>query len=292
MSMHIIIIVSVMCFYQTKVDIYPILGSLLGVDTNNSNEQSPNNSNNDLFQNYGYLNNNITIHATGRGGSGTANPSGTASEGNSNANNLNSNPNGGAAAAAALAGLNASGSILINALSGGGGGASNLMERDDYMQCKHCKRFYKSVQKLQEHVRKYCLKEKKYKCVSCEYRSRRKDHVLRHAKRKHCDLYEQYRDDEDALFVIRTEDDGDDQMGGRYDTDVDYDATMEDYLVPSVTMGIGSGSVLSGNGGGSGSGNNMDTSMGFKFGCRDLTITAVPIMQESDDDDDDYDEDD
>ncbi|XP_061388711.1 uncharacterized protein LOC133323828 [Musca vetustissima] len=219
--------------------IYPILGSLLGVDTSNtshnnnnnngdnSNEQSPNNSNNDLFHSYGYLNNNTAA-------------------------------------------------------------ASNLLERDDYMQCKHCKRFYKSMQKLQEHVRKYCLKEKKYKCVSCEYRSRRKDHVLRHAKRKHCELYEQYRDDEDALFVIRTEDDGEDgAMGARYDTDVDYDA-MEDYLVPSVTMGIGSGSVVSGNGGG---GNNMEA-MGFKFGCRDLTITAVPIMQESEDDDDDYDEDD
>lgn len=273
------------------IDIYPILGSLLGVDTNNSNEQSPNNSNNDLFQAYGYLNNNITIHATPpRGGTG-ANAAG------SGASNAGSNANSGGPP---------SGSILINALSGGSGGGvgggstvglTNLLEREDYMQCKHCKRFYKSVQKLQEHVRKYCLKEKKYKCVSCEYRSRRKDHVLRHAKRKHCDLYEQYRDDEEALFVIRTEEDGDEHMMGRYENDMDYDGP-DDYLIPSVTMGIGSANAVAGNGGmlggadvgGRGGGNSMH-SMGFKFGSRDLTITAVPVLQESDEDDDDYDDD-
>ncbi|XP_075169647.1 longitudinals lacking isoform X9 [Haematobia irritans] len=280
-------------------DIYPILGSLLGVDTNNSNEQSPNNSNNDLFQAYGYLNNsNVTIHATAPRSSGTGGSGSTA--GATNATHNSSSNNG------AGSGLTP-GSILINALSGGGSsgggggvhvgavGVTSLLERDDYMQCKHCKRFYKSMQKLQEHVRKYCLKEKKYKCVSCEYRSRRKDHVLRHAKRKHCDLYEQYREDEEALFVIRTEEDGDDQMGGRYDTDMDYDEPMNDYLVPSISLGLGSsGGSCSGNGGGVGGGSlsNLDSSVGFKFGCRDLTITAVPIMQDSEEDDDDYDEDD
>lgn len=265
----------------------------MGVDTHNSNEQSPNNSNNDLFQAYGYLSNNITIHATGSG-------SGSAGSGRTTAANA-SNPNNGNDAAGGSA-IASGGSILINALSGGNaGGGVNLLERDDYMQCKHCKRFYKSMHKLQEHVRKYCLKEKKYKCVCCEYRSRRKDHVLRHAKRKHCDLYEQYRDDEEALFVIRTEEDADDQMSAsRYDTDMDYDGPMADggYLVPSISMGIassggsrGSGGSLSGHGGVGDNDNRMDA-VGFKFGCRDLTITAVPVMQESEEDDDDYDEDD
>lgn len=61
--------------------------------------------------------------------------------------------------------------------------------RDCLLQCDKCKRFYKSARKLTEHIRKYCLKEKKYKCISCEYRSRRKDHVLRHAKRKHPEAF-------------------------------------------------------------------------------------------------------
>ncbi|KAH8284950.1 hypothetical protein KR200_011417 [Drosophila serrata] len=140
------------------------------------------------------------------------------------------------------------------------------------MQCKHCNRYYKSHQKLQEHVRKYCLKQKKYKCVSCEYRSRRKDHVLRHAKRKHCMLYEQSRDDEESLYVIRNEDDlsNEEEDGDPDDNDADADAD----------------------------GGGMDSDVAaalceinFDFAGRDLTITAVPALQESEEDDEDYDDD-
>ncbi|XP_028897667.2 uncharacterized protein LOC105214505 [Zeugodacus cucurbitae] len=215
-------------YKHTVMDMYPILGSLLGVDTNVSASGAalPGTSSsiaarrheppaNDL---YGYLNNNSS-------------------------------------------------------------GAASLLQRESFMQCKHCNRYYKSHQKLQEHVRKYCLKEKKYKCISCEYRSRRKDHVLRHAKRKHCELYAASRDNEESLYEIRTEEDGDDQA--RYEEHtVDYDGVYDDDaevdvdpMPVSTLLGVGQ--------------------FGFGLGSRDLTITAVPILQDSDDDDDDnYDDED
>ncbi|KAH8401964.1 hypothetical protein KR009_008951 [Drosophila setifemur] len=140
------------------------------------------------------------------------------------------------------------------------------------MQCKHCNRYYKSPQKLQEHVRKYCLKQKKYKCVSCEYRSRRKDHVLRHAKRKHCMLYEQSRDDEESLYVIRNEDDlsndEEPEDGDADPEDADHDGGGMDSDVAAALCEIN-----------------------FDFAGRDLTITAVPALQESEEEDDDFDED-
>ncbi|XP_037811815.1 kinesin-related protein 6-like [Lucilia sericata] len=231
------------------------------------------------MQSYGYLNNNNTILTTTNTNTATnANNNNNNSSGN---NQATLNPHTGTTSAQTTQ------SILINALAGG----PSILERGDYMQCKHCKRFYKSVQKLQEHVRKYCLKEKKYKCVSCEYRSRRKDHVLRHARRKHSDLYEQYRDDEENLFVIRTEEEG------SYEADVDYEGPNEDYLIPAVSMGIGSSGGSMGFEGHSSSvgipsaAASTMQSMGFKFGSRDLIITAVPVLQESEEDDDDYDED-
>ncbi|XP_016987200.1 longitudinals lacking protein, isoforms H/M/V isoform X8 [Drosophila rhopaloa] len=206
-------------------DIYPILGSLLGVDT--STTANPGSSVNVKDEFYGYhLNNNNT----------TTSSSATITHANS---------------------------------SGAGGGLS----RDSFMQCKHCNRYYKSHQKLQEHVRKYCLKQKKYKCVSCEYRSRRKDHVLRHAKRKHCMLYEQSKDDEESLYVIRNEDDlsNDEEAGDGDDGDPD-DGDPE--------------------------GGGMDSDVAaalceikFDFAGRDLTITAVPALKESEEDDEDYDDD-
>ncbi|XP_022226861.2 longitudinals lacking protein, isoforms H/M/V isoform X11 [Drosophila obscura] len=217
-------------------DIYPILGSLLGVDTSTSATAS-----HDDY--YGYLNNNS---------------SGTNANTNTNATN----------ATTTTSSSNQSSSLRASNPSAG-------LSRDSFMQCKHCNRYYKSPQKLQEHVRKYCLKQKKYKCVSCEYRSRRKDHVLRHAKRKHCMLYEQARDDEESLYVIRNEDDmSNDEATGDGDGDGDGDADDGDN-----------------------DGGGMDSDVAaalceinFDFAGRDLTITAVP-MQESDEDDDDYDDD-
>ncbi|XP_017132927.1 longitudinals lacking protein, isoforms H/M/V isoform X9 [Drosophila elegans] len=217
-------------------DIYPILGSLLGVDTSTS--ANPGSSANASDEFYGYhLNNNNTNNTTTSSSTTITHAKAT-------------NP------------------------SGGGGGVGGL-SRDAFMQCKHCNRYYKSHQKLQEHVRKYCLKQKKYKCVSCEYRSRRKDHVLRHAKRKHCMLYEQSKDDEESLYVIRNEDDqSNDEDAGDGDGD---DGDAED---------------------GDPEGGGMDSDVAaalceinFDFAGRDLTITAVPALQESEDEDEDYDDD-
>ncbi|KAH8303066.1 hypothetical protein KR044_004580 [Drosophila immigrans] len=152
------------------------------------------------------------------------------------------------------------------------------------MQCNHCNRYYKSPQKLQEHVRKYCLKQKKYKCVSCEYRSRRKDHVLRHAKRKHCMLYERLRNDEDSLYLIRNEDDlsnDDNEHENDHDQDHDHEVDGDNEQDAEDQEGGGIDSDVAA----------ALCEINFDFAGRDLTITAVPMLQESDDDDDEYDED-
>ncbi|XP_036669095.1 longitudinals lacking protein, isoforms H/M/V isoform X10 [Drosophila suzukii] len=213
-------------------DIYPILGSLLGVDTSTS--ANPGSSANASDEFYGYHLNNNNTNTTSSSTTITHVKTTSGSAANS---------------------------------SGGGGGLS----RESFTQCKHCNRYYKSHQKLQEHVRKYCLKQKKYKCMSCEYRSRRKDHVLRHAKRKHCMLYEQSRDNEESLYVIRNEDDlsNDEEAGDGDDGDLeDGDPGGMDSDVAAALCEIN-----------------------FDFAGRDLTITAVPALQESEEDDEDYDED-
>lgn len=53
------------------------------------------------------------------------------------------------------------------------------------VQCKLCFRFYETPTKLMHHVQKYCLKEKKYKCFYCSYRSKRRDHIRRHMNKLH-----------------------------------------------------------------------------------------------------------
>ncbi|KQS62923.1 longitudinals lacking protein, isoforms H/M/V isoform X8 [Drosophila erecta] len=221
-------------------DIYPILGSLLGVDTSTSANPGSTASAGDEFYGYHLNNNNTHTHTTT-----TTNSSSTSISHAKNTSNS-------------------------GAISSGGGGGGGL-SRDSFMQCKHCNRYYKSHQKLQEHVRKYCLKQKKYKCVSCEYRSRRKDHVLRHAKRKHCMLYEQSRDDEESLYVIRNEDDmsnDEEAVDGEDGDPDDGDAGGMDSDVAAALCEIN-----------------------FDFAGRDLTITAVPVLQESEEEDEDYDDD-
>ncbi|XP_054736490.1 uncharacterized protein LOC129243470 [Anastrepha obliqua] len=222
---------------HTFMDIYPILGSLLGVDTN--------------------------VTASGAAFPGTSAAGGRI---------------------ASTSGRNEPPNDLYSYLNNNSSGAAALLQRESFMQCRHCNRYYKSHQKLQEHVRKYCLKEKKYKCISCEYRSRRKDHVLRHAKRKHCELYEASRDNEESLYEIRNEEEGDEQS--RYDDHmVDYDG---------IYSGDADGDVE----GDDVNANPVSTLVDvghFNFGLRsrDLTITAVPILHDSEDDDDDnYDDDD
>lgn len=236
---------------KTKADIYPILGSLLGVDTSTS-ANTGGSHDATLGDYYGYLNNN--------------------NNSNSNSNN-NKNSSSSSAGAnnthAAASSTTQSNSLLRPGYVGG-------LSRDSFMQCKHCNRYYKSHQKLQEHVRKYCLKQKKYKCVSCEYRSRRKDHVLRHAKRKHCMLYERLRNDEESLYLIRNEDDlSNDDNEQDNDNDGDADNDAEDAEGGGMDSDVAAALC----------------EINFDFAGRDLTITAVPMLQESDDDDDDYDDD-
>lgn len=55
-------------------------------------------------------------------------------------------------------------------------------------QCPHCHRYYETEPKLKAHIQKYCLKEKKYKCFYCSYRSKRRDHIRRHMIRVHAVL--------------------------------------------------------------------------------------------------------
>ena len=69
---------------------------------------------------------------------------------------------------------------IIQGESDGGDGTN-----DGQNQCPHCLRFYETKQKLKTHIQKYCLKEKKYKCFYCAYRSKRRDHIRRHMYRVH-----------------------------------------------------------------------------------------------------------
>lgn len=55
----------------------------------------------------------------------------------------------------------------------------------DMPQCPHCHRYYETEPKLKAHIQKYCLKEKKYKCFYCNYRSKRRDHIRRHMLKVH-----------------------------------------------------------------------------------------------------------
>ncbi len=52
-------------------------------------------------------------------------------------------------------------------------------------QCPHCRRIYANPAAVTRHIKKYCLKEKRFGCIFCSYRSKRKDHIVRHTKRVH-----------------------------------------------------------------------------------------------------------
>lgn len=52
-------------------------------------------------------------------------------------------------------------------------------------QCPHCRRIYANAEAVERHIKKYCLKEKRFGCIFCQYRSKRKDHIVRHTKRVH-----------------------------------------------------------------------------------------------------------
>lgn len=52
-------------------------------------------------------------------------------------------------------------------------------------QCPHCRRVYADATAVNRHIKKYCLKEKRFGCIFCQYRSKRKDHIVRHSIRVH-----------------------------------------------------------------------------------------------------------
>jgi hypothetical protein len=52
-------------------------------------------------------------------------------------------------------------------------------------QCPYCRRVYADAIAVNRHIKKYCLKEKRFGCIFCQYRSKRKDHIVRHSIRVH-----------------------------------------------------------------------------------------------------------
>lgn len=52
-------------------------------------------------------------------------------------------------------------------------------------QCPYCRRVYADSTAVNRHIKKYCLKEKRFGCIFCQYRSKRKDHIVRHSIRVH-----------------------------------------------------------------------------------------------------------
>lgn len=87
-------------------------------------------------------------------------------------------------------------------------------------------------------------------------------------------LYERLRHDEESLYVIRNEDDlsnDDNEQENENDGDADAEDVEGGGMHSDVAAAL--------------------CEINFDFAGRDLTITAVPMLQESDDDDDDYDED-
>lgn len=56
---------------------------------------------------------------------------------------------------------------------------------DTPAQCPYCRRIYANQDAVNRHVKKYCLKEKRFGCLFCNYRSKRKDHIVRHTRRVH-----------------------------------------------------------------------------------------------------------
>lgn len=64
--------------------------------------------------------------------------------------------------------------------------SSNTVPRaNNGSQCPYCRRVYADSVAVNRHIKKYCLKEKRFGCIFCQYRSKRKDHIVRHSIRVH-----------------------------------------------------------------------------------------------------------
>ncbi|CRK89095.1 CLUMA_CG002560, isoform A, partial [Clunio marinus] len=63
--------------------------------------------------------------------------------------------------------------------------SSNPVPTTNGSQCPYCRRVYADATAVNRHIKKYCLKEKRFGCIFCQYRSKRKDHIVRHSIRVH-----------------------------------------------------------------------------------------------------------
>jgi hypothetical protein len=63
--------------------------------------------------------------------------------------------------------------------------SSNPVPTNNGSQCPYCRRVYADAVAVNRHIKKYCLKEKRFGCIFCQYRSKRKDHIVRHSIRVH-----------------------------------------------------------------------------------------------------------
>lgn len=142
---------------------------------------------------------------------------------------------------------------------GGGGGIIDDGQPSTMPQCPHCHRYYETEPKLKAHIQKYCLKEKKYKCFYCSYRSKRRDHIRRHMIRVHA-----------VLMNKRI------AMGLTMDIDATLDdAAAAEAAAAALAASGGGGGDFSGGGGG-----DLNDSNCNYFKTEDTTL------------DDEYDEDD
>lgn len=85
---------------------------------------------------------------------------------------------------------------------------------DAQLQCPNCLRMYKTPAKLKAHMKKYCLKEKKYPCFFCEYRSKRRDHIRRHMASIHAEQLVRRQKEGLSMEIKELDDkDGVDKLG-------------------------------------------------------------------------------
>lgn len=83
---------------------------------------------------------------------------------------------------------------------------TTVINTADELQCPNCLRMYKTPAKLKAHMKKYCLKEKKYPCFFCEYRSKRRDHIRRHMASIHADQLLKRQKDGLSMEIVESDD--------------------------------------------------------------------------------------
>lgn len=69
--------------------------------------------------------------------------------------------------------------------SNNGNSAPVPVNNNNGSQCPYCRRVYADATAVNRHIKKYCLKEKRFSCLFCNYKSKRRDHIVRHSIRVH-----------------------------------------------------------------------------------------------------------